>query len=250
MIDDKMLKIKIVVVDADFQESERLEKFILEKEKTLNIKEEIYATRIFLHHADAYEYLAAHREYIGIYFVKILTESELLILKKLQALNTQIFFVIYTDDDRLSSDLLSLTASALWTQMTVRSNNDADIKQMIEKALKFVFVNSDNIVKINGFPIAVNSLLYIEGNKNHRNYLHAVTSDNECLIRGTLTEVKNKIPALISFGRGLLVHPAKIRRVEADGLTICFFGYLKKILIPFSYKKELMELKKHSDWIK
>lgn len=238
---DKVATNKLIIIDADFVASERLERFVLEKEQTLKLTERITTVKVFTHHEAAYAYLAEHSESMGAYFVKVSTPAELLMLKKLQELKTQLFFMIYTDNAALSSELLSLTVAALWTHMTVASQQETEIKRMIEKVLKFVFTKQLTAVEINGFPIVVDSLLYLEADKKHRNYLHAVTDDNECLIRGTLVEVKRKIPKLLALGRGLLINSNKIRRIEADGLTLCFKGTTKRISAPKVCKKQLKD---------
>ena len=66
----------------------------------------------------------------------------------------------------------------------------------------------------------------------------------------SISDVKKKIPNLLALGRGLLVDTNKIRRIEEDGLTLCFVQSLKKIKAPKVCKKELKELKKHSKRIK
>ena len=236
-----------IMIDADFYAVNRLERFVLENEKELEIEDEIYATRVFYNHQEAYKYLQFYRTEIKACFVKIALREELKILKKMQKVKSKAFFLIYTDNPDLKEELLSLTTAPLWTQMNVPSNHDSEVKKMIEKVLRYSFINELNIVEINGYPISVDSLLYIETDKNHRNYLRAVTKDNECLIRGTISDVKKKIPDLLSLGRGLLVVSKKIHRIENDGLTLCFEQSLKKVKAPTICKKEL---KKYSKQIK
>ncbi len=113
--------------------------------------------------------------------------------------------------------------------MTVASDSDTEVREMIKKVLLYCFTNELTIVEISGYPISIDSLLYIEADKTHRNYLRAITKDNECLVRGTISDVKKKIPNLLALGRGLLVDTNKIRRIEEDGLTLCFKQSLKKV---------------------
>ncbi|AYG00619.1 LytTR family DNA-binding domain-containing protein [Lactococcus allomyrinae] len=234
-----------VMIDAEFYAGNRLESFVLQAEEKLEIKNKIYTTRVFYNHEDAYRYLQTYHNEIKACFIKIATRRELEILKKMQNLKTQAFFMIYTDNPELNSELLAFTISQLWTHMTIKSEHDDEIKKMIEKVLAYTFTNNLKTVEISGYPVAVDSILYIVSDKIHRNYLKAVTKDNECLIRGTIAEVKNKIPDLISLGRGLLVNPKKIRHIEADGLTLSFEQSLVKIKAPASCKKELRSLKSH-----
>ena len=168
----------------------------------------------------------------------------------MQKLESEAFFLIYTDNPDLKDELLNFTTSPLWTQMTVASDSDTEVREMIKKVLLYCFTNELNIVEISGYPISIDSLLYIEADKTHRNYLRAITKDNECLVRGTISDVKKKIPNLLALGRGLLVDTNKIRRIEEDGLTLCFKQSLKKVKAPAVCKKELKELKKHSKRIK
>ena len=168
----------------------------------------------------------------------------------MQKLESKAFFLIYTDNRDLKDELLNFTTSPLWTQMTVVSDSDTEVREMIKKVLLYCFTNELTIVEISGYPISIDSLLYIEADKTHRNYLRAITKDNECLVRGTISDVKKKIPNLLALGRGLLVDTNKIRRIEEDGLTLCFIQSLKKIKAPKVCKKELKELKKHSKRIK
>ncbi|MDN6220901.1 MAG: LytTR family transcriptional regulator DNA-binding domain-containing protein, partial [Lactococcus lactis] len=177
-------------------------------------------------------------------------KEEFEILKKIQKLESKAFFLIYTDNPDLKDELLNFTTSPLWTQMTVASDSDTEVREMIKKVLLYCFTNELTIVEISGYPISIDSLLYIEADKTHRNYLRAITKDNECLVRGTISDVKNKIPNLLALGRGLLVDTNKIRRIEEDGLTLCFKQSLKKVKAPAVCKKELKELKKHSKRIK
>ena len=88
------------------------------------------------------------------------------------------------------------------------SDSDTEVREMIKKVLLYCFTNELNIVEISGYPISIDSLLYIEADKTHRNYLRAITKDNECLVRGTISDVKKKIPNLLALGRGLLVDTA------------------------------------------
>ncbi|MFG7388025.1 hypothetical protein ACGO3R_06010 [Lactococcus lactis] len=89
---------------------------------------------------------------------------------------------------------MNFTTSPLWTQMTVASDSDTEVREMIKKVLLYCFTNELTIVEISGYPISIDSLLYIEADKTHRNYLRAITKDNECLVRGTISDVKIKFP--------------------------------------------------------
>lgn len=239
-----------ILIDADFYAGNRLERFVLENEEELGIKDKIDATMVFYNHQDIYKYLQIYLEEVKTCFIKIAQKEELEILKKMQKLESKAFFLIYTDNRDLKDELLNFTTSPLWTQMTVARKQDNEVKKMIEKVLLYSFTNELNFIKISGYSIEVDSLLYIEADKSHRNYLRAVTKDNECLVRGTISDAKKKMPHLISLGRGLLVDSKKIRRIEDDGLTLCFVQSLKKVKVPAVYKKVLRALKRQSEWIK
>ena len=235
-----------ILIDADFYAVNRLERFVLENEKELGIKDEIDATMVFYNHQHVYKYLQIYLEEVKTCIIKIAQKEEFEILKKIQKLESKAFFLIYTDNRDLKDELLNFTTSPLWTQMTVASDSDTEVREM----LLYCFTNELTIVEISGYPISIDSLLYIEADKTHRNYLRAITKDNECLVRGTISDVKKKIPNLLALGRGLLVDTNKIRRIEEDGLTLCFKQSLKKVKAPAVCKKELKELKKHSKRIK
>ncbi|MEG1487264.1 LytTR family DNA-binding domain-containing protein [Lactococcus sp.] len=239
-----------ILIDADFYAGNRLERFVLENEKELGIKDKVDVTRVFYNHQDAYQYLQIYLEEVKTCFIKIAQKEEFEILKKMQKLESKAFFLIYTDNPDLKDELLSFTTLPLWSQMTVCSDFDSEVREMIEKVLLYCFTNELNIVEMAGYPISMDSLLYIEADKTHRNYLRAITKDNECLVRGTISDAKKKMPNLLSLGRGLLVDSKKIRRIEDDGLTLCFVQSLKKVKAPMVCKKELKELKKHSKRIK
>ena len=234
-----------IEIDSDTDVS-----FVLENEKELGIKDEIDATMVFYNHQHVYKFLQIYLNEVKTYFIKIVQKEEFEILKKIQKLESKAFFLIYTDNPDLKDELLNFTTSPLWTQMTVASDSDTEVREMIKKVLLYCFTNELNIVEISGYPISIDSLLYIEADKTHRNYLRAITKDNECLVRGTISDVKKKIPNLLALGRGLLVDTNKIRRIEEDGLTLCFKQSLKKVKAPAVCKKELKELKKHSKRIK
>ena len=239
-----------ILIDADFYAGNRLERFVLENEKELGIKDKVDVTRVFYNHQDAYQYLQIYLKDVKACFIKIGQKEELEILNKMQKLESKAFFLIYTDNPDLKDELLSFTTLPLWSQMTVCSDFDSEVREMIEKVLLYCFTNELNIVEMAGYPISMDSLLYIEADKTHRNYLRAITKDNECLVRGTISDAKKKMPNLLSLGRGLLVDSKKIRRIEDDGLTLCFVQCLKKVKAPAVCKKELKELKKHSKRIK
>ena len=239
-----------ILIDADFYAGNRLERFVLENEKELGIKDKVDVTRVFYNHQDAYQYLQIYLKDVKACFIKIGQKEELGTLNKMQKLESKAFFLIYTDNPDLKDELLSFTTLPLWSQMTVCSDFDSEVREMIEKVLLYCFTNELNIVEMAGYPISMDSLLYIEADKTHRNYLRAITKDNECLVRGTISDVKKKIPNLLALGRGLLVDTNKIRRIEEDGLTLCFKQSLKKVKAPAVCKKELKELKKHSKRIK
>ncbi len=239
-----------ILIDADFYAVNRLERFVLENEKELGIKDKVDVTRVFYNHQDAYQYLQIYLKDVKACFIKIGQKEELGTLNKMQKLESKAFFLIYTDNPDLKDELLSFTTLPLWSQMTVCSDFDSEVREMIEKVLLYCFTNELNIVEMAGYPISMDSLLYIEADKTHRNYLRAITKDNECLVRGTISDVKKKIPNLLALGRGLLVDTNKIRRIEEDGLTLCFEQSLKKVKAPAVSKKELKELKKHSKRIK
>lgn len=239
-----------ILIDADFYAGNRLERFVLENEKELGIKDKVDVTRVFYNHQDAYQYLQIYLEEVKTCFIKIAQKEEFEILKKMQKLESKAFFLIYTDNPDLKDELLSFTTLPLWSQMAVCSDFDSEVREMIEKVLLYCFTNELNIVEIAGYPISMDSLLYIEVDKTHRNYLRAITKDNECLVRGTISDAKKKMPNLLSLGRGLLVDSKKIRRIEDDGLTLCFVQCLKKVKAPAVYKKVLKSLKRQSEWIK
>ena len=239
-----------ILIDADFYAGNCLERFVLENEKELGIKDKVDVTRVFYNHQDAYQYLQIYLKDVKACFIKIGQKEELGTLNKMQKLESKAFFLIYTDNPDLKDELLSFTTLPLWSQMTVCSDFDSEVREMIEKVLLYCFTNELNIVEMAGYPISMDSLLYIEADKTHRNYLRAITKDNECLVRGTISDVKKKIPNLLALGRGLLVDTNKIRRIEEDGLTLCFKQSLKKVKAPAVCKKELKELKKHSKRIK
>ena len=50
--------------------------------------------------------------------------------------------------------------------MTVASDSDTEVREMIKKVLLYCFTNELNIVEISGYPISIDSLLYIEADKN------------------------------------------------------------------------------------
>ena len=239
-----------ILIDADFYAGNRLERFVLENEKELGIKDKVDVTRVFYNHQDAYQYLQIYLKDVKACFIKIGQKEELGTLNKMQKLESKAFFLIYTDNPDLKDELLNFTTSPLWTQMTVASDSDTEVREMIKKVLLYCFTNELNIVEISGYPISIDSLLYIEADKTHRNYLRAITKDNECLVRGTISDAKKKMPNLLSLGRGLLVDSKKIRRIEDDGLTLCFVQCLKKVKAPAVYKKVLKSLKRQSEWIK
>ena len=239
-----------ILIYADFYAGNRLERFVLEIEKELGIKDKVDVTKVFYNHQDAYQYLQVYLKDVKACFIKIGQKEELEILNKMQKLESEAFFLIYTDNPDLKDELLSFTTLPLWSQMTVCSDFDSEVREIIEKVLLYCFTNELNIVEIADYPISMDSLLYIEADKTHRNYLRAITKDNECLVRGTISDVKKKIPNLLALGRGLLVDTNKIRRIEEDGLTLCFKQSLKKVKAPAVCKKELKELKKHSKRIK
>ena len=239
-----------ILIDADFYAGNRLERFVLENEKELGIKDKVDVTRVFYNHQDAYQYLQIYLKDVKACFIKIGQKEELGTLNKMQKLESKAFFLIYTDNPDLKDELLSFTTLPLWSQMTVCSDFDSEVREMIEKVLLYCFTNELNIVEMAGYPISMDSLLYIEADKTHRNYLRAITKDNECLVRGTISDVKKKIPNLLALGRGLLVDTNKIRRIEEDGLTLCFKQSLKKVKAPAVYKKVLKSLKRQSEWIK
>lgn len=239
-----------ILIDADFYAGNRLERFVLENEKELGIKDKVDVTKVFYNHQDAYQYLQIYLEEVKTCFIKIAQKEEFEILKKMQKLESKAFFLIYTDNPDLKDELLSFTTLPLWSQMTVCSDFDSEVREMIEKVLLYCFTNELNIVEMAGYPISMDSLLYIEADKTHRNYLRAITKDNECLVRGTISDAKKKMPNLLSLGRGLLVDSKKIRRIEDDGLTLCFVQCLKKVKAPAVYKKVLKSLKRQSEWIK
>ena len=239
-----------ILIDADFYAGNRLERFVLENEKELGIKDKVDVTRVFYNHQDAYQYLQIYLEEVKTCFIKIAQKEEFEILKKMQKLESKAFFLIYTDNPDLKDELLGFTTLPLWSQMTVCSDFDSEVREMIEKVLLYCFTNELNIVEMAGYPISMDSLLYIEADKTHRNYLRAITKDNECLVRGTISDAKKKMPNLLSLGRGLLVDSKKIRRIEDDGLTLCFVQCLKKVKAPVVYKKVLKSLKRQSEWIK
>ncbi len=93
----------------------------------------------------------------------------------MQKLESKAFFLIYTDNRDLKDELLNFTTSPLWTQMTVASDSDTEVREMIKKVLLYCFTNELNIVEISVYPISIDSLLYIEADKTHRNYLRAIT---------------------------------------------------------------------------
>lgn len=239
-----------ILIDADFYAENRLERFVLENEKELGIKDKVDVTRVFYNHQDAYQYLQIYLKDVKACFIKIGQKEELGTLNKMQKLESKAFFLIYTDNPDLKDELLSFTTLPLWSQMTVCSDFDSEVREMIEKVLLYCFTNELNIVEMAGYPISMDSLLYIEADNTHRNYLRAITKDNECLVRGTISDAKKKMPNLLSLGRGLLVDSKKIRRIEDDGLTLCFVQCLKKVKAPAVYKKVLKSLKRQSEWIK
>ena len=239
-----------ILIDADFYAGNRLERFVLENEEELGIKDKVDATMVFYNHQHVYKFLQIYLNEVKTCFIKIAQKEEFKILKKIQKLESKAFFLIYTDNPDLKDELLNFTTSPLWTQMTVASDSDTEVREMIKKVLLYCFTNELTIVEISSYPISIDSLLYIEADKTHRNYLRAITKDNECLVRGTISDVKKKIPNLLALGRGLLVDTNKIRRIEKDGLTLCFEQSLKKVKAPAVCKKELKEVKKQSKRIK
>ncbi|AFW92424.1 Two-component system, response regulator, LytTR family [Lactococcus cremoris subsp. cremoris UC509.9] len=239
-----------ILIYADFYAGNRLERFVLEIEKELGIKDKVDVTKVFYNHQDAYQYLQVYLKDVKACFIKIGQKEELEILNKMQKLESKAFFLIYTDNPDLKDELLSFTTLPLWSQMTVCSDFDSEVREIIEKVLLYCFTNELNIVEIADYPISMDSLLYIEADKTHRKYLRAITKDNECLVRGTISDAKKKMPNLLSLGRGLLVDSKKIRRIEDDGLTLCFVKCLKKVKAPAVYKKVLKVLKRQSEWIK
>lgn len=164
-----------ILIDADFYAGNRLERFVLENEEELGIKDKVDATMVFQNHQDIYKYLQIYLEEVKTCFIKIAQKEELEILKKMQKLESKAFFLIYTDNRDLKDELLNFTTSPLWTQMTVASDSDTEVREMIKKVLLYCFTNELNIVEISVYPISIDSLLYIEADKTHRNYLRAIT---------------------------------------------------------------------------
>ncbi|RZI49924.1 LytTR family transcriptional regulator [Lactococcus kimchii] len=239
-----------IMIDAEFHASNRLERFVFKAQEELEIREKVYSTRVFYNHEDSFRYLKTFCDEVKVCFIKVATKQELEILKRMQTVKTKAFFVIYTDNSELDRELLALTTLPLWTHMTLRGNDENEIQSLVNRVLAYNFTNNLKTVEVSGYPIALDSVLYILADKTHRNYLKAVTKDNECLVRGTLQEVRIELPELLSLGRGLLVNPKKIRRIEEDGLTLCFEESLKKIKAPAVCKSQLKVLKQNSEWIK
>ncbi len=116
-----------ILIDADFYAGNRLERFVLEIEKELEIKDEIQATRVFYNHQDAYQYLQVYLKDVKACFIKIGQKAELETLNKMQKLESKAFFLIYTDNPDLKDELLSFTTLPLWSQMTVCSDFDSEV---------------------------------------------------------------------------------------------------------------------------
>lgn len=86
-----------ILIDADFYAVNRLERFVLENEKELGIKDEIDATMVFYNHQHVYKFLQIYLNEVKTYFIKIVQKEEFEILKKIQKLESKAFFLIYTD---------------------------------------------------------------------------------------------------------------------------------------------------------
>lgn len=71
-----------ILIDADFYAGNRLERFVLENEKELGIKDKVDVTRVFYNHQDAYQYLQIFLEEVKTCFIKIAQKEEFEILKK------------------------------------------------------------------------------------------------------------------------------------------------------------------------
>ena len=117
-----------ILIDADFYAGNRLERFVLENEKELGIKDKVDVTRVFYNHQDAYQYLQIYLKDVKACFIKIGQKEELGTLNKMQKLESKAFFLIYTDNPDLKDELLSFTTLPLWSQMTVCSDFDSEVR--------------------------------------------------------------------------------------------------------------------------
>ncbi len=231
---------KTIIIDAGTEDNEKIYGFVRGLEDELKIRAEIYMTKTCSTHEEAYNYFVTHAAEIGTYFVKISTREEFELLQKIQEVKTKAIVMMYTDDEDLQSDLLDFTHSETWTLATVRG--ERSLRQMLRKILAFCYTHNVKTEKIGTNNLVMTSVLYIMAEKEHRNYLRSVQSDNECLIRTTITEIGRMAPHFIPLGRGLLVNLDHIRRIESDGLTICFEGTTKRITAPKVCKKQLKAL--------
>ncbi|WP_238991118.1 hypothetical protein [Lactococcus lactis] len=81
-----------ILIDADFYAVNHLERFVLENEEELGIKNKVDATMVFYNHQDIYKYLQIYLEEVKTCFIKIAQKEELEILKKMQKLESKAFF--------------------------------------------------------------------------------------------------------------------------------------------------------------
>ena len=98
-----------ILIYADFYAGNRLERFVLEIEKELGIKDKVDVTKVFYNHQDAYQYLQVYLKDVKACFIKIGQKEELEILNKMQKLESKAIFLIYTDNPDLKDELLSFT---------------------------------------------------------------------------------------------------------------------------------------------
>ncbi|MFR4204025.1 MAG: hypothetical protein ACLT12_05300, partial [Lactococcus lactis] len=73
-------KMNRILIDADFYAVNRLERFVLENEKELGIKDEIDATMVFYNHQHVYKFLQIYLNEVKTYFIKIVQKEEFEIL--------------------------------------------------------------------------------------------------------------------------------------------------------------------------
>lgn len=225
---------KRVIIDADFETSELWESYIIAAEKKLNILDQIYANRVFTHHEDAYDYFLAHHSDVGAYFIKIDSKTDLDYLKRLKTIHTEAVFMVFSENNELNQEFLDLTIEGKWTHALAHSAKD--LEKLIERLFTYVFTNCLKTVSVGDTELNLDSILYVETYKKNRNYLSISLKNNECLVRLTLGEFRK-------LGRGLIVNPRNIRRIENDGLTLCFKDCLKKIKAPQICKKQIESLK-------
>lgn len=231
---------KRIIFDMDINLSAQYEGLAHKHEIALELEEKIDTTQVFLNYSDCLDYISFYQQEVGLCFIKINENQDLVYLKKLKALKTEAVFVVFTENINLSDDLNKFSHEKMWVHATARSDEEIDL--LVSRALKFAFTDTIKMVEMGDNFVSLDSILYVETYKRNRNYLRIVLPTSEGIVKEAISHFFETYDGFIRFGHGLLVNKKNIRRVEDDSLSLCFEKTTERIRVLQTCKKQLKVL--------